>query len=150
MKNFTIEEKDGKLSRRADVWAERLAAVLDLDLPFEKVGIAHLTADCIALPDFENHIKVIEMIGDRTYEELFAKAAKLGVGIELNMFVNRYTQEQFKQIMRPYQIARKMKCKFYMGSDSHHPKGFENMKKNFEIMADYLELTEEDKFVPFK
>jgi len=43
-----------------------------------------------------------------------------------------------------------MKCKLYMGSDSHHPKGFENMKKNFEIMADYLELTEEDKFVPFK
>ena len=35
MKNFTIEEKDGELSHRADVWAERLAAVLDLDLPFE-------------------------------------------------------------------------------------------------------------------
>lgn len=150
MEGFTIDAKDNELSRRADVWIERLAGVFKQDLPFKKVGIAHLTCDCIALPDFEDHIKVIEMIGDKTYEELFAKASALGVGIELNMNARRYTKEQFEQIMRPYQIAQRMKCKFYMGSDSHHPKSFENMKENFAMMADYLELTEDDKFLPFR
>ena len=47
-----------------------------------------------------------------------------------------------------YKAAKDAGCKFYLGSDSHHPSEFKNAKKYFEAMAEALALTEDDK-IPF-
>ncbi len=150
MPGFTIEENTLELSKRAVLWAERFAKLLRMDLPFEKIGVPHLTCTLMSETHFEGHIQLIDLIEDATFHELFKKAAKLGVGIELNLPVEKYSAEQFDRIMRPYKVAKLEGCKFYMGSDAHHPGDFVGMKEGFGKMAEYLGLTEEDKFRPFK
>ena len=55
--------------------------------------------------------------------------------------------ERVKEIVcRPYKIAKAQGCKFYMGSDAHHPGDLNDALERFERMIDMLELTEEDKF----
>lgn len=48
--------------------------------------------------------------------------------------------------MRIYEAAKKAGCKFYFGTDAHHPKDFSHQKR-FEIYTDLLGLTENDKFI---
>ena len=52
-------------------------------------------------------------------------------------------------MLRPYRIAKDCGCKFFMGSDAHHPEKFNTIIKNFNDIADALELSEDDKFRPF-
>ena len=46
----------------------------------------------------------------------------------------------------PSVLQKKCGCKFYLGSDSHHPKDFVNAKEIFERAVTLLELSEDDKF----
>ena len=75
---------------------------------------------------------------------IFAKAARLGVGIEINM---SYPDEERDTVLRPFRIAKEEGCKFYLGSDAHHPAGLDNARKKFERAIDDLERTEDDKLI---
>ena len=81
-------------------------------------------------------------------ERLFSKAAKLGCGIELNLFDINFAEidEDALSVLRIYKIAKKCGCKFYFGSDAHNPCDFDHAKVFFERAIDLLELTEDDKF----
>lgn len=68
------------------------------------------------------------------------------MGIELNSDDMKFEDEESDIILKPYRIAKKCGCKFYTGSDAHHPKGLNDAKEIFERAIDYLELTEDDKF----
>ena len=50
-------------------------------------------------------------------------------------------------VLRPYIIAKQCGCKFYCGSDAHHPNALDRAKAIFERTIDLLKLTEEDKFI---
>ena len=78
---------------------------------------------------------------------LFAKAAKLGVGIEINPGNMKYAEEEKDILLRPFRIAKEEGCKFYCGSDVHHPENFATVRKWIERGIDDLGLTEEDKFI---
>ena len=91
-------------------------------------------------------MEIINSITDSEFEELFSLASQKGVGIELNMPIFKYSEEESEQIMRPYRIAKDCGCKFYLGSDAHHPDELEIAKKQFERMIDLLKLEESDKF----
>ena len=146
MKGFTVEEDDYCNPERLNkLWVERFDALLNADLPFYKVGIAHLTTVCIAVND-RLHVKVIEMIPDEEMYRLFKKAAKLGLGIEINGSDFNCTDEELKILLHPYEIAKECGCKFYYGSDAHKPREFV-ADKNFDKVREYLGLTEDDKFV---
>ena len=148
MGGFTIDvEKDGTTEGRARLWGERFNAVLDMDLPFEKVGIAHMT--CRLVGDYKNgeDLKIFSMIEQKVLDDIFEKAASKKVGIELNFKLDDYTQEGRDIIYRFYDTAKKAGCKFYFGSDSHHPSEFENRKQYFEEIIDFLDLKETDKFI---
>ncbi|MBQ6848314.1 MAG: PHP domain-containing protein [Clostridia bacterium] len=153
MIGLTLSESDTSFHRRAKLYVERLDALLDKNLPWHKIGIAHLTCHLIGgpRPDFPNHFKILEMISDETFERLFKKAASVGVGIELNTDNLKYTEEQFKNyIIRPYIIAKNMGCKFYFGSDSHRLKEMvPSVERKFKPVVEMLNLTEDDKFRPF-
>lgn len=135
---------DENAEERAKLWAERFDAVLDMDLPFEKIGIAHLSCPLIYIG---HYLDVLKAIPVSEYRRLFKKAAKVGVGIELNFNSLKMSDGEFEENLRMYRAAKAEGCKFYFGSDSHHPSGFENAKKNFEKIAKALELEETDKFM---
>ena len=147
MKGFTLSpEEAADAQSRAKAWVKRLDAVLEMDLPFHKIGIAHLTCGLIA-PTKEEFIEVLKLIQTEEMERLFSKAARLGVGIELNSCDMNFSDEDADIVLKPYRIAKQCGCKFYCGSDAHHPHEFDNTKTIFERAIDLLELTEEDKFI---
>lgn len=148
MSGFTIDPEDETLEGRKRLYIRRLKELLKMDLPFYKMGLAHPTCTTIA-QNFEDHIKVVDMIEDETYESLFSEVAQRGMGVELNiMRIFDYTPEELEKIMRPYRIAKQCGCKFYLGCDAHHPEQLDAAKKKFEYIIELLDLTEEDKFRP--
>lgn len=132
---------------RAKAWIERFEKVLNSDLPFHKIGIAHLSCGLIA-PTIEEYFETLDLIPTEKMQELFGKAAKLGVGIELNISLNHlaFEPEKLEKWLRMYKIAKEQGCKFYLGSDAHHPEELDAATERFEKIIDLLGLTEEDKF----
>jgi histidinol phosphatase-like PHP family hydrolase len=146
MKGFTVDEEDYcNAPRLAKAWVDRFDALMRADLPFHKMGVAHLTTICIAV---ENgiHLEVIRLIPDTELERLFTKAAELGLGIELNACDFRVAPEDLETVLHPYRIAKACGCKFYLGTDSHKPREYA-VFSNFETVIDLLGLTEDDKFI---
>ena len=134
-------------AERKELYLSRVKLLFDLDLPFRKIGIAHLTDYLLAgYNNWQGHIDVIDSITDREFRELFLPAQEKGMGIELNMEMSLYTDEELERILRPYRIAKECGCKFYFGSDAHHPERLDNAKADFERLIDRLALEESDKF----
>ncbi len=145
MEKFTISEENlATPQTRAQVWVDKLDALLSMDLPFHKIGIAHLICGLIWKGDRAKYLETLDSITDADMHRIFAKAARLGVGIEINM---SYPDEERDTVLRPFRIAKEEGCKFYLGSDAHHPAALDNARKKFERAIDDLELTEEDKFI---
>ena len=145
MKGFTIDECDtDDKNKIARLWVERFDAVLSADLPFHKVGIAHLTCGLMFRQSREGLLEIFDMIPTEELERLFSKAATLGCGIELNM--GEFSDEESDTLLRIYRVAKACGCKFYLGSDAHHPEEFEKKLKFFEKIITLLDLKESDKF----
>ena len=146
MKDYTLSEQEAADAQsKAKAWLKRFEAVLDMDLPFHKIGFAHLTCGLISR-DRQEFRNVIELLPEKELERLFTKAARLGAGIELNADDMSFSEEEASIVLRPYKIAKKCGCKFYLGSDSHKPDNFNNVKNVFSRALSLLELTEDDKF----
>ncbi len=143
---FVISNEDGATPEgRAKVWLSRLDGVLDMDLPFHKIGIAHLACSLIA-KEHGDYIKVMQLLPEGELRRIFTKAARVGVGIELNMSDMKYSDDEKDIILRPFRIAKECGCKFYLGSDVHHPDKYGEFFEIFERAITDLELTEDDKF----
>ena len=74
----------------------------------------------------------------------FRRAASLGAGIELNF--DNFADSEADPVLRPFRIAKEEGCKFYYGSDAHHPARFPEGIKICERVVELLALTESDKF----
>ncbi len=139
------QEEASSVENKAKAWVKRLDAVLNMDLPFHKIGLAHLTCTLIA-PNREEYLEVLKLLPEDEMQRLFSKAARLGVGIELNVSDMDFSDDEAEIVLRPYRIAKKCGCKFYCGSDAHCGQEFKNVKTIFGRAIDLLELTEDDKF----
>ena len=147
MKNFTISEEDQASNERiAELWVERLDRLLDMDLPFKKIGIAHLSCTLLNRRSREDYLASLRLISDSDMERVFMKAARVGCGIEINKDDINFTDEEAEDVLRMYRIAKKCGCKFYLGSDSHGLRAFENVQSRFALAIELLGLTEDDKF----
>ena len=147
MNGFTLSPEEGASAEsRAAAWLRRLDAVLNMDLPFHKVGLAHLTCKLIDRRP-EEYRKVLALLPENELYRLFRKAARLGVGIELNASDMTFREGEQELVLRPYRIAKECGCKFYLGTDAHHPSSFSGMAGTFGNAIDLLDLREEDKFV---
>ena len=146
MRGFTIAQEDAASPEtRAKIWFDRLETLLQQDLPFHKIGLAHLTCTLIA-PTREEYLQVLQLLPNDRLEAIFRKAAQVGVGIELNSSDMDFSPEEAEIILRIYRIAKAQGCKFYMGSDAHGVNDFKAVKEIFERAIDLLELTEDHKF----
>lgn len=57
-----------------------------------------------------------------------------------------YSKDEKDIILKPFIIAKEAGCKFYFGSDAHHPETLDAAKGIFEKAIDDLGLDETDKF----
>ena len=147
MKGFTITEEDfPSVEAKAALWVTRLELLLSMDLPFHKIGIAHLVCPLLHKAPYEDYLRLLDMITDEDMVRVFTRAASVGVGIELNSCDMRFADDEADTVLRMFRIAKRCGCKFYCGSDAHQPIGLDTAKEAFERAIDYLELTEEDKF----
>ena len=108
MDGFTIEESDrGRPDRLAKLWAERFLHVLSMDLPFEKVGFAHLSCELMDTSSRRAHLDVCGLIPDDDMKRCFSLAAERGAGIELNFetFFS-YSDAELEELMRMYRVAK--------------------------------------------
>ena len=117
-----------------------------MDLPFHKIGIAHLACHLMEKSSRENFIKLLDTIKTEDMERLFKKAAELGCGIEIKKSDMSFSDSEADSVLRMFRIAKKCGCKFYFGSEAHHPKNLDNAKIILERAIDLLNLTEDDKF----
>ena len=131
---------------RAGIWVEYFDAVLQADLPFHKVGIAHLATPLINGSSRENYIKTLDRIPDTEIYRLMQRAASLGVGIEINEDDMRFSESEADSVLRIFRIAKACGCKFYLGSDAHWSRHLGVAFPQWEKAITMLDLTEEDKF----
>ncbi len=139
----TVRKKIETPEGAAEIWLLRLNALLQKDLPWHKIGVAHLTCGHI----FKGRTpEVIKLIKDEDLYNVFSDCAEKGLGIELNMKTLSMSEEEKVILLRPYYIAKDCGCKFYLGSDAHKVEALEAAKDNFENIVTLLGLEEKDKF----
>ena len=147
MSGFTLEDGVSSEDVRAQLWFDRLAALLQMPLPWKKIGIAHLTRPLIGGADRKAHVRILERLNEDSLRVLFRRAATVGAGIELNFNSFMYEGGELDIILNVYRIAKEEGCKFYLGSDAHHPVGLEKAFDNFSNIVELLKLDENDKFI---
>ena len=140
----TVKNKIETPEEAASHWVDKFENLLAKDLPFGKIGIAHLTTGHILK---NRTAEVLQLISDETLRSLFGECSRKGAGIELNMKTIGMTQGEKEIFLRPYFIARECGCKFYLGSDSHKTSALACAKENFEDIITQLDLKESDKFL---
>lgn len=143
MKGFTTPLEPATPSERARQYMERNHSLLDMELPFEKTGLAHFTCGLMARNCTGSCEEILSMITDDEYAEFFERVAARGMGVELNLPLENCSSEE---LLRPYRIALERGCKFYLGSDAHNPGDLEKAPARFEAITEALKLTEDDKF----
>ena len=143
MSGFTIPEDMVSAEDRARYYMERNHALLDMELPFEKMGLAHFTCSLLAKNCAGTRDDILNTISDGQYAEFFERVASKGMGVELNTNVNDASNQA---VLRPYRIALACGCTFYFGSDAHTPDALSAARARFEAMAEALGLTENHKF----
>ena len=147
MGGITIDAEDRKDNNKiAKAWVDRLDALLNLDIPFKKTGIAHLACKLLNNKSHQDYLQTLELLKREDLERLFSKAATLGCGIEINQSDMDFTDDEADVVLRMFRIAKNCGCKFYLGSDAHSPEKFKQSKEVFERAINLLGLTESDKF----
>ena len=147
MNEFTIYPEDAESAeKRAALWVKRFDALLNSSLPFYKVGVAHLACPLINKSSREEYLKTLDLIPTDETERLFTKAAEVGVGIEINKTDMSFSNSEADRVLRMFKVAKGCGCKFYLATDGHHPKNFENSIEIFERAISMLDLKEYDKY----
>ncbi len=141
---FTIDKGITSCEIRARIWEKRLEELLKKDIPWHKVGLAHMT--CAHVYNREKMCEVVSNISEEKMYVLFKQCADKGMGIELHASSFVVTDEEMPIILKPYRIAKECGCKFYLGSDSHNIAFMKEAKDKFENIVNLLDLKESDKF----
>ena len=98
----------------ANLWISRYRELLELDLPWDRVGLAHVLDCCIG--DLETEF--LEHIMRKPVGELFTETAARGTTVEINggsLFDGRAAAMNREM----YMLMRECGCRFTLGSDAH-------------------------------
>ena len=145
MKDLTVRG-DENSEERAMLWVKRFDKLLSMDLPFRKMGIAHLACTLIDPRSLSDLFKTLSFIDRKDMHDLFTVAADKGIGIELNASDMGNAIKHPAEILEMFRIAKDAGCKFYLGSDAHLPEEFNMVYETFDYAVTALGLTEDDKF----
>ena len=140
-----FDEQKKSAEALAQAWIDKFDAVMNMDLPFHKVGLAHLTCDLMARHGFSLK-EILDEIPENELKRLFTKASTLGIGIEINAGDFENEENISNSFLHLYKTAKSCGCKFYFGSDSHSVAQLNEAKKRLTKAVDLLDLKESDKF----
>ncbi|MBQ7337183.1 MAG: hypothetical protein IJW40_01880 [Clostridia bacterium] len=149
LKNYCVPKdfpEDAETHKKR--FQERIHTLLSIDLPFHKTGIAHFSDGLLCSAD---HIRCLNLFTDAELIDIFTKIRDRGMGVELNLVPSHFKGSDLDSVLRPFYIAKRLGCKFYMGGDAHHPDSFADiLSKKMNPLIDLLELDESDKlpFIP--
>lgn len=79
--------------QKADFWLKKLNALLDKELPFEKIGLAHLTCPLID-SDRAAYLEMLSLLPDQKLKEVFTRVKEKGAGVELNAADMNFREEE--------------------------------------------------------
>lgn len=123
---------------------DRLENLLMQDLPFEKIGIAHL--NCNLMFKEGAAMDVIAAMDESRMLRIFEGYAKAGAGIELNAFDYRTLDDRPEDTLRIFRIAKAAGSRFYCASDGHFPPDLDRVPHILPRVIDLLGLTEDDRY----
>jgi len=130
----------------ADLLVERLEQLSELDLPWKKVGIAHL--NCGLTFSEGSPERVFALVDEKRYRAVMKKFAALGAGIELNLACFKPNwREHEEEKLRLFRMAKEEGCKFYLASDAHTPEELVVVHERGELVCSLLGLDECDQFI---
>lgn len=101
----------------AELFTKRLEEISELDIPMEKVGIAHMT--CSLLFSEGSVAEVVRLMDETRLKRVFDRLAVRGAGIELNAYSFQQLNEFPDETLRLYRMALAAGCRFYCASDAH-------------------------------
>lgn len=120
MINFVRPESYNTPELIAELLATRLEELQKFDLPWERVGIAHMT--CGLTFREGNTDDVFVAVDEDRYRAAMRFFAGRGTGIEINCasFGEGWDARKDDRL-RLYRFAKEEGCRFYLASDAHHP-----------------------------
>ena len=130
----------------ADLLVERLEEIAILDMPWHKVGIAHMNG--FILPGGDTNL-LLRSVNEKRFRSVMKKYAELGAGIEINLCSDCFPADwkgHADDVLRLHRIAKEEGCKFYLASDGHHPTDFDEITDFAPDVVKALELTDADCF----
>lgn len=128
---------------------DRLENLLMQDLPFRKIGIAHLTTPLSngVMPGAD----IMRAADEKRLLRIFEGFSRAGAGIELNAQAFENWDARREDLLKPYRIAKEAGCKFYLSSDAHSAQELDGVASVSAQVADALGLTEDDRYsIPAK
>lgn len=129
----------------AALYMDHFEDLIRIDLPWRKVGIAHLTCQ-LTYPGPKLH-EVFAQLDDRRLRPVFRFLADKGAGIELNAGCFRPGWEEHRDtFLHIYRLAGECGCKFYCGSDAHALDALTRIHQWLPPVAETLGLTEKEQF----
>ncbi|MBR0464763.1 MAG: hypothetical protein IJJ23_10380 [Clostridia bacterium] len=145
MKDFVRPSCYDSEEKIADLLVERLEEISNIDLPWHKVGIAHMTCGLVFTEG--DQYRVYELVDEKRFRAVMNKLARFGCGIEINLasFGKGWTDHE-DAMLRLYRLAREEGAKFYLASDAHHPKELDLVPERAPLVIQKLGLNEEDRF----
>lgn len=129
--------------RHADFMLQAFWDILNSPVARHITAIAHpFSAVCCPYDKF----LLLPLIPDDEYRRLFDRTAELGIALEVSMCSFKTASEEGVRnspFLPMLSIAKECGCRFFFGSDAHHPDQF-CCYRFVDAMADALGLTEED------
>ena len=145
MKDFVRPSSVDTEQKAADLLVERLEELSEMDLPWRKVGIAHMV--CGLIFSEGDQTKVYDQVDEARFRAVMRRFAGLGAGIEINLssFGDAW-QDRADSYLRLYRLAKDEGCKFYLASDAHHNEELDLVPLRAPAVVQALGLTETDQF----
>lgn len=144
MVNFVRPDTYNTEELVADLFVTRLEELLELDLPWHKVGIAHMI--CGLIFHEGSPARVYNLIDEKRFRAAMRKFAERGTGIEINVssFAPGWRENEEDARLRILRFAKDEGCKFYLATDAHHPGELVQMQERAPEIVELLGLTADD------
>ncbi len=144
MKGFVRPAECVTEARMAELYVERLEQLLLLDLPWNKIGIAHLTCGLLFVEGDVGWI--LRQLDETRLMRVFDTLARRGAGIELNAACMGSWNTDPDTWLRVFRMAKKAGCLFYASSDAHTVENLDLIPAILPGVVDALGLDHKDRY----
>ncbi len=144
MKGLVRPESIDTPEKMAIYVQDRLENLMERDLPFRKIGLAHLT--CSLMFSEGSVADVVSHMSEARLLRIFKGYAQAGTGIELNAGSFKEWDARREELLIIYRAAKEAGCRFYLSSDAHAVKSLSGVPDFLPEVISALHLTSEHQY----